>query len=318
MERQSRCLVLGGCGFMGCNLVEKLLTRGYKVRVFDTATASRVNLVGLESEIEFVTGNFLNEAEVDKAVQNMDFVFHLIGTTLPASSNKDPAFDVETNVIASIKLMQISKRHGVQKLIFASSGGTVYGQVKTTPIREDHPTEPICSYGITKLAIEKYLHLFHRLHGLDYAVLRIANPYGRHQKLTAEQGIVGVFLSRIKDKKPITIWGDGSVTRDYICVEDVSNAFVAAITQDSPHRIFNVGTGVGTTIRDMLAKMERVTGIRPQVEYVAGRSVDVSVNVLDPGRAQQCLNWRPEVACEEGLRRTWNWLCGRTSNVARG
>jgi UDP-glucose 4-epimerase len=316
MDRRGRCLVLGGCGFIGSNLVEKLLTQEYKVRVLDTPSASRANLAGLESKIEFVRGNFLNEAEVDEAVQGVELVFHLIGTTLPASSNNDPTFDVETNVVASIKLLRVCKHHGVKKLIFASSGGTVYGQAKTIPIREDHPTEPICSYGITKLAIEKYLQLFHRLHGLDYTILRIANPYGRYQRFAGEQGIVGVFLSRLNDKKPIKIWGDGSATRDYIYVEDVANAFVSAINQNSSHRIFNIGTGVGTTIRDLLAKMARVTGIRPQVEYVASRSMDVSVNVLDPGRALECLDWRPEIECEEGLRRTWDWVCGRTSNVA--
>ncbi len=316
MHRQSRCLILGGCGFIGSNVVERLLAHGYRVRVFDTPTASRANLIRVESEIEFVHGNFLNEVEVDEALQDVDFVFHLVGTTLPASSNNHPTFDVETNVLASIRLLQMSKRHRVKKVIFASSGGTVYGEAKTIPVREDHPTEPICSYGITKLTIEKYLQLFHHLHGLDHTILRVANPYGKHQKLTADQGIVGVFLSRLNEGKTITIWGDGSVTRDYIYIEDVANAFVSAVSQDSSHRIFNIGTGVGTTIRELLAKMERVTGIRAEVEYVPGRSMDVSANVLDPARALRYLKWRPQIGCDEGLRRTWTWVCDRRSNVA--
>src|SRR5262249_54371938 len=161
----------------GSNLVEKLLTEGYPVRVFDTSTANRTNLASVESEVEFIEGDFLNPADIERALESVDFVFHLVGTTLPASSNSRPVFDVESNVAATIGLLQASVRYGIRRVVFASSGGTVYGNPLKIPIPEDHPTDPLCSYGITKLAIEKYLKLFHHLHGLDYTILRIANPY---------------------------------------------------------------------------------------------------------------------------------------------
>jgi UDP-glucose 4-epimerase len=310
-----RCLILGGCGFIGSNVAEKLLTRGYRVRIFDTPTASRVNLASIESQIDFCGGDFLNEADIDCALKDVDFVFHLVGTTLPANSNRRPVFDVQSNVIATIQLLEATLRHSVKRLVFASSGGTVYGESQRIPITEDHPTDPLCSYGITKLAIEKYLRLYGHLNGLNYTILRISNPYGKYQKFTAEQGVIGVFLSRIRENRPITIWGDGSVVRDYIYVEDVANAFVNAITQDSQYRVFNIGTGVGTSLRNLLQMMERVTGIKPKVDYAAGRPVDVSLNVLDPTRAHGYMNWHAETGCEAGLHKTWSWLCGTNRGI---
>lgn len=317
-QNATRCLVLGGCGFIGRNLVEKLLEDGHRVRVFDTPTANRSNLASVESEIEFVPGSFLNASEVEVSLQDVDVVFHLVGTTLPANSNADPAFDVESNVLGTIRLLEASVRQSVKRIVFASSGGTVYGEPQTIPIPEDHPTAPLCSYGITKLMIEKYLQLFECLHGLSYTVLRIANPYGKYQKLTAEQGAVGVFLGCIREGKTITIWGDGSSMRDYVYVGDVARAFVKAMTQDSPYRVFNVGSGVGLSLRDLLAKMERVTGRKAHVEYLPGRRVDVSASVLDSSRANKWMNWRAETDCDTGLQKVWDWICNTRSQTAVG
>jgi UDP-glucose 4-epimerase len=310
MHRQPvRSLVLGGCGFMGSNVVEKLLADGHHVRVFDTPSASRVNLAAVESQIDFFEGDFLNGADVDRAVQDVDFIFHLVGTTLPANSNSRPTFDVESNILPTIALLQASVRYGVKRIIFASSGGTVYGEPQKIPISEDHPTEPLCSYGITKLAIEKYLQLFRHLYGLDYTILRIANPYGKNQRLTAQQGVVGVFLSRISQDQTITIWGNGSVTRDYVYIDDVARAFVKAITQDSPYRVFNIGTGTGVSLLDLVSKIERVTSRKAKVEFSAARPMDVSTNILDPTRANEYMNWHAETDCDRGLCKTWAWLC---------
>lgn len=316
VPERNRCLVLGGCGFMGSNIVEALVAAGYQIRVFDTPTASRANLFSVASDIEFVEGDFAIANDVDGALENVEFVIHLIGTSLPAGSNVNPALDVESNVVRTIRLLEASVHHGVKRVLFASSGGTVYGEPHKIPIPEDHPTEPLCSYGITKLMIEKYLRLFHYLHGLDYTILRIANPYGKYQKLTSEQGAVGVFLSHIMDGKTITIWGDGSVTRDFIYVEDVANAFVKALTQQSPYRVFNIGSGVGLSLRELLSRMERITGIKPKVEYSAGRPIDVSTNVLDSTRANECMDWRAETDCETGLRKTWGWIASDRTHIA--
>lgn len=311
-----RCLVLGGCGFIGANVVEKLVVEGYDVRVFDVPTASRANLAVVESQIEFFAGSFLNQEELEAALENVDFVCHLAGTTLPANSNSRPIFDVESNVLGTINLLRASVQHHVKRLVFASSGGTVYGQPQTIPISEDHPTEPMCSYGITKLMIEKYLRLYRQLHGLDYTVLRIANPYGKYQKLTGDQGAAGIFLARVSQGQTITIWGDGSVLRDYVYVEDVADAFTRALTHTSADRVFNIGSGVGTSLRDLLHKIERVTGIAARVEFLPARTVDVSANILDSTRANKSLNWRAESDLDTGLRKTWARLSGSQAKVA--
>lgn len=297
-------------------MVEELLKQDYPVRILDVPTSNRDNLASVISAIEFVEGNFSNTADIEAALEQVDFVIHLVGTTLPANSNSQPAFDVESNVIGTIRLLELCIRHNIKRFVFASSGGTVYGKAQELPITEDHPTNPLCSYGISKLAIEKYIRLFHHLHGLDYTILRIANPFGRYQKLAGEQGAVGVFLARINESKTITIWGDGSVTRDYIYAEDVARAFVKALSHSSEHRLFNIGTGIGLSLRDLIAKIERITGTKVQVEYSAGRTIDVSTNILDPTRANRFLNWRAATDCDTGLRKTLEWICSSKPRLA--
>lgn len=310
-----RCLVLGGAGFIGSHLVELLVAEGFPVRVFDLrGRASErlalpsAGLASLAGGIQVVEGDFQKASELAAAVAGCEAVFHLIGTTVPSSSNRDPVFDVETNLAATLRLLDACVKARVQQVIFSSSGGTVYGEAGNHPIPETHPTEPRSSYGITKLAIEKYLALFHQLHGLDYTVLRIANAYGPRLPLTGEQGVVGAFLARLKRGEAITIWGEGAVVRDYVYVSDVVRAFRAALGQRSPFRLFNIGTGVGTSLKELIACMERVTGRRAQIEQRPARPVDLPVNVLDSTRARQHLRWQPAVSLETGLRRTWEWL----------
>lgn len=293
---------------MGSHLVELLVADGFPVRVFDLRGRGSERLAGLAGTIELVEGDFQQPAELAAAVAGCEAVFHLIGTTVPSTSNRDPVFDVETNLAATLRLLEACVQAQVKQVIFSSSGGTVYGETGNQPIPETHPTEPRSSYGITKLAIEKYLALFHQLHGLDYAVLRIANAYGPRLPLTGEQGVVGIFLAQLKHGQPITLWGDAAVVRDYVYVSDVVRAFRAALGQRSPLRLFNIGTGVGTSLKELIACMERVTGHRAQIEQRPARAVDVPANVLDPAQARQHLGWQPTTELASGLRQTWEWV----------
>jgi UDP-glucose 4-epimerase len=176
------------------------------------------------------------------------------------------------------------------------------------PIAEDHPTDPITSYGIVKLAVEKYLGLFQRLHGLDYAVLRVSNPYGPYQNPGGQQGAVAVFLQHLSAGEPITIWGDGSVVRDYLYVSDLAEALVLAGGVESRQSVFNVGSGRGTSLNELISLIVDVTGERPEVEYVSGRAMDVPANVLDVTRAREELGWRSRTDLVEGTARTWDWI----------
>ncbi len=177
-----KCLILGGAGFLGSHIADHLLAAGHSVRLFDRFEAVKTNIQHLLPRIELVQGDFGNHAIVSEITRDMDIVYHLVSTTLPKTSNDDMVFDISTNLLPTLHLLEACRQNGVKKVIFISSGGTIYGVPQQIPIPELHPTNPLCSYGIQKLAIEKYLHLFHDLHRLDYAVMRVANPYGERQR----------------------------------------------------------------------------------------------------------------------------------------
>jgi UDP-glucose 4-epimerase len=302
------CLVLGGAGFIGAHLAEALLQAGHRVKVFDRPHLDRLPDFSRRRELEVFTGDFLNPQALEPALRGTEAVFHLISTTLPKNSNDNPMYDVETNVQGTLRLLELCRRHGVRKVVYASSGGTVYGVPRATPIDEAHPTLPICSYGIHKLMIEKYLHLARTLHGLDYCILRPANLYGPRQRLDIAQGAAGVFLDRAMRGQPIQIWGDGSVVRDYVYVQDAVEAFVQALAFDGEPRVFNLGSGAGASLKQLLGEIGALLGRAPAVEYAAARTLDVPVNVLDSSLARRHLGWSAKTSLAEGLRRTRDWL----------
>jgi len=300
-----RALVLGGGGFIGSHLVTALLGQGAHVRVLERPYRQRSHALPAHPALEWMEGDFGNTQDIHRALTDADVVFHLVSTTQPQSSNEDPAFDVSSNLLATLNLLeQLRKKKGTT-LVFVSSGGTVYGRPQQTPIPETHPTEPTCSYGIVKLAIEKYLALYRLLHGLDYRVLRVANPYGPGQEANRAQGAVGTFLSRVVNDESIEVWGDGSVVRDYLYISDTISALLLAARYRGAERIFNIGSGGGHSIREIISAIEDVTGKTAQVRYTAGRKFDVPVSVLDIKRAQNELGWQPGVHLNEGLRLTY-------------
>jgi len=305
-----RSLVIGGNGFIGTHLVSALQDQGVKVRVFDRYPSK---FVEPKSAVEYVTGDLGNHGALNEIVNGVDSVFHLAYTTLPQTSNDDPLYDVRSNLIDTIQLLQECSKNGVKKVVFISSGGTVYGVPRDVPIKENHPTDPQCSYGITKLAIEKYLHLFYHLNGLEYVVLRVSNPYGEGQNPNAKQGAIGVFLGRVARGETINIWGDGEVVRDYLYIKDVVSAMLAAAEYrplDREPRIFNIGSGQGHSLNELVAEIRSVVDTQVKVEYTPARALDVPVNVLDISAAKERLNWKPNVDLATGLAKTWTWIKG--------
>lgn len=303
------CLVLGGRGFIGSHLVDALLAQGHSVRCFDRPHVTPLGDSHLSNpNFELHEGDLVSETDVTEALVGCEICFHLVSTTLPKSSNADPMFDVESNVLGTVRLLTHAVKSGLKKVIFVSSGGTVYGVPMQLPIPETHPTEPACSYGISKLAIEKYLGLFKQLHGLDYTVLRLANPYGERQRTHASQGAVAVFLGKILRGEPVEIWGDGSVVRDYIHVADVVDALLAALEQTTSEHVFNIGAGRGHSLNEVLDTIERVTGRVADRRYLPGRVFDVPASVLSIERAEQMLGWVPRLEFEQGISRFDKWL----------
>ncbi len=301
-----RCVVLGGGGFMGTNLCLALARRGARVQAFGRSTI----MTAVSNNVTWMSGLFEDASAVARAIEGNNTVFHLIGASTPVSSNKDPIADLNAGAINTLKMLDICRESGVRRVIFASSGGTIYGVPQSVPIREDHPTEPINAYGISRLAIEKYLSLYKHLHNLDYIILRIANSYGRYQVPTKKQGVIAAMMINVLNGVPLEFWGTGAAVRDFIHIDDVVEAMIASIFYEGRVRVFNVGSGIGRSINEVAADIERLllnlkTARRT---YRDARPADVPINVLDIGLIKREMNWSPRVDWQKGLEDTADWL----------
>lgn len=301
-----KALVVGGNGFIGSHLVDGLLERGWEVVVLDI---NERRYEQMPRQIHFIRGDLSQSFLVRESLTGVDTVFYLAWATIHEISNQDPAADVHANLIPAIHLLEACRQAEVRRIIFTSSGGTVYGPAQELPIRESHPQNAVTGYGITKLAVEKYLQMFKHLYGLDYAILRPSVPYGPRQNPLAKQGAVAVFLYRAAHGLPITIWGDGSVTRDYFYISDLVSALLACAERDlEQHHIFNIGGTEEVSLVQLVKLAEQTVGKKALVEHLPTRKFDAPRIVLDTTLARHELNWRAEVSMVEGLERTWKWM----------
>ena len=299
-----RVLLIGGNGFIGSHLVDVFVEGGASVRVLDRKPeAFRPPVAG----VEYVVGDALDAAVVRKALIGVDSVIHLASTTVPATSNLDPANDIISNLVPMVRLLEVMREVGVRNVLFLSSGGTVYGIPETDPVNEGHPLRPLSSYGIVKVAIEKYLYMESRLHGLRYTVLRASNPYGPRQGHMGLQGVIGTYLWRLARGESVEVWGDGSVVRDFIHVRDLAELCALAITAQFSG-VFNAGSGDGVSISQILPVISEVVG-RPIVPvYKPGRGFDVPRVVLDIGKAKKAFDWSPRIGLTAGIAEAWVWV----------
>ena len=303
-----KILIFGGGGFIGSTIADRLLTDGHAVRIFERPRVAPYRTFDGAEQMEWVGGDLSSMHDVSAALDGVDAVMHLVSTTLPKGSNDDPIYDVQSNVVASLQMLDAMVRQGVRRIVFISSGGTVYGTPRYLPIDEQHPTEPLVSYGITKLMIEKYLRIYQHEHGIRPVILRVANPYGERQRIETAQGAVGVFTHRALTGMPIEIWGDGSVTRDYVHVQDVADAFERALMYEGDKICFNISSGAGVNLNELIGLLSEALGRPIDVNYRPGRPFDVSVNVLSNALAQQELHWSPRIGMRAGIERTVDWM----------
>jgi UDP-glucose 4-epimerase len=298
------CLV-GGNGFIGSHLIDALRQSKHDVIVYDRQDE---RYRSRQPDVTYFYGELGNYERVLKSLVGVDCVVHLASSTTPQMSNEDMPLDVEQNLIGTLHLLQACVEKQVSRIVFISSGGTVYGIPRLIPIREDHPTEPLTSYGIVKLAIEKYLAVYARMHNLDYRILRPSNPYGERQNPLGEQGIISVFLWRALQNKSLSIFGDGNIVRDYIYIDDLSRAICATLEYRGPTRIFNVGSGHGYSINELIQTITRLFDIHPDIEKYPGRPFDIPEVILDRTLIEHEMNWQPQISLAEGLQRTKQWL----------
>jgi UDP-glucose 4-epimerase len=300
MSDRKKCLIFGGTGFIGKHLVDDLIRDGHDVTVFTRSHPGQQH--ENEPGINYHYGDFFNPQDIEGAVEGQEYVFHLISLTNPAISDADPYIDLDTNVKMTIHLLEACSRHDVKKVIFTSSGGSIYGDTAKDSLSERDPTAPISPYAIGKQTIEGYLRYFQRKHNLDYCVYRISNVYGEGQNtVNNKHGVISVFLDKIASDSELTVYGDGSMTRDYIYVKDLTNYISRISFGTMKHRLYNIGSGTGDSVIDILHAIEKITDKKARISYAKTPSSYVNKIVLDCKRAEDEFGRISNTSLEEGI-----------------
>lgn len=312
---RDRILIVGAAGFIGTNLALRLKKEKENLILFDREKG--LFLPELCETETIVTGSFLEMRSGEDWLKKIPFlkevktVYHLVSTTCPTNSNRNITTEIEDNLISTTYLLDGCVKAGVEKIVFLSSGGTVYGKEHRGICREEEEAFPITVYGLQKLAIEKLLYLYHSIYGLDYRIVRLANPYGPYQKPDGVQGVVTTFTWRTLQNMPIEIYGDGSVVRDYIYIDDAIEGILRIAESNGRYRLYNLGSGTGHTIMQVVEALTEVTGKVPQILYKPERTVDVPVNILDISRFMQELGDFEPISLEEGISRLTAFYANR-------
>ncbi|QTK82721.1 NAD-dependent epimerase/dehydratase family protein [Agrobacterium tumefaciens] len=299
-----KILVLGGGGFIGCHLVEDLIAAGHEVVVLGRSQRPSRQL---PFGVQYVSGELADSQLMRELLVDVGAVAHLASGTVPSTGDKDPGKDVELNLLGTLSLLEDMAACNVTRILYLSSGGTVYGKPQEVPIPEGHILDPICSYGVVKVAIESYLKLYEIKAGIRPVVIRASNPYGLYQGNLGVQGIIGTYLNLALKHQPIEIWGDGSTIRDYIHVKDLSSLCVTALLSDRVG-VYNGGSGTGTSVLHIAEIVQEITGNPIPIVYKPHRSLDVPVSVLDIERAKMDFDWEPKIGLREGIAGVWSWL----------
>ncbi len=303
----ANCLVLGGNGFIGSHLVDALVASGHSVRAFDRYSNSQIQFND-NPKVERFIGDFLNRSDLQNALKGIDYVFHFISTTTPITSEADPLIDVDTNIRMTIELLQECVDNGnIQKVIFASTGGSIYGLNSGGSVSEDVLPLPISPYAIGKLTIEHYLRYFEKKHGLNSLIYRISNPYGERQPLANKQGVIPIFLHRIAQHEAITVLGDGSMVRDYLYVKDAAQMIAESFATAS-EGVYNLGSGHGVSVNELVEVITEATGQDVQVNHEPKPVTFVEQIVLDTSKFEQEFNLKPQTELKDGVLKTWEYI----------
>ena len=297
-------LIIGGNGFIGSHLVDKLLKEGHNVRVFDIQYERfRKPLVNVDYRISSLENN----SELEDAMLEIDVVFHLASSSVPSSSNFDAIKALNNTLIPTLNVLDLAVKSEIKKIVYFSSGGAVYGHPLSAKINEEHSLKPISSYGIAKVTIEMYLSLYERMHGLKSLIIRPSNPYGSRQGNFKAQGVISTFLSKAKNNETMTVFGDGNSAKDYIYIDDLIN-LTTKISFGDNFGVFNIGSGEGTTINQIVSQIKSTTGSNLKINNVETKIYDVNNFVLNISKLRNKTDHIEFTSLKEGIDKTWNWL----------
>jgi UDP-glucose 4-epimerase len=310
----AHCLVIGGSGFIGTEVTRRLLESGREVISLGRQKAHpRQEALGLTH----VQGDYSDLDLLRDLMGGGCDVINLAYSTVPKTSFGDPTFDLLSNLPANVALLQEACRAGVNRLLIVSSGGTVYGDAQSLPISEDHPTNPISPYGITKLTIDSYARMFYRTNDLPVVVVRPANAYGPLQRTGVGQGFIAAAISAIQNRQDVQLYGAHGTVRDYIHVDDVASGIIAALERGKDGELYNLGTGVGASNLDIVKHLKGMAardGFDVTVKHMPERRFDVKANILDASKLQSHTNWRSSILLETGLDTAWQHTMDRIRN----
>ncbi len=301
--------IIGGAGFLGTNLAKRLSLQFNKIKIVDRneeyfKTLKSLNIKG----ISFQEDSYDILTNFDKQVENQDVVYHMVSTNTPGNLDEKIIEDIESNVIVTIKLLDACIRQNVKRIIFISSGGTVYGRNNICPINEDAMTCPISSYGIQKLVIEKVLYFYGYHKKLDYKIIRLANPYGPYQRPNGNLGVVTTFVYHALRDGHVEVYGDGSVVRDFIYIDDAITGMLNIAQDKSEYTVFNLGSGKGTSINEVINSIKQTICPELEISYKASRLSDVPQNYLDIGRYENLFGRLNPISLHDGIIRTAEFL----------
>jgi UDP-glucose 4-epimerase len=301
-----RIAIIGGAGFIGSAIAQLLSKHNIELSIFDTK--KRLDkLLNIRQQFNTTLFPYPKVKDLHRHFTGYDALIHLAYTTEPASSMDSLVFDARTNIVPSLEIFQAAIDAGITRIIFSSSGGTVYGDPVSLPVVEDDEKKPLCAYGVSKLAIEQYLHLYAINNSIKGISLRLANPYGTFQLQGTRIGIIAHFLNDIKNHNPLNVYGDGSIVRDYFHIDCAAKAFFSALFSSSlPSGSYNIGSGIGVSINELIDLLFKITGQKVSVNYIHGRSFDVPKIFLDSSRFKSFTSWQPEISLEEGIAKMWD------------
>ncbi len=305
-----KVLVTGGAGFIGSHIVELLIDEGYEIVIVDDLSS------GYEQNIHEKAAFYkldIQDQELESVFmkEKPDYVCHQAAQKDVRLSVSDPIFDAKINILGTINLLQNSVKYGIKKVVFASTGGAIYGEQDIFPAPENHPLKPICPYGITKLAVENYLYYYKTLYGLDYAALRYSNVYGPRQDPHGEAGVVAIFAEKMLNNEPPVINGTGSQTRDFVCVKDVAKANLLALKDTSAESVFNIGVGIEMSVNELFNHLKDILNASVEEEHAPAKEGEQQRSVIECNRAKEVLGWTPQISIREGVQQTCEYFSSK-------